>query len=408
MPKKIACQCNGLGFVSCAHSFQSVSVIQDSMANAQSEPPPADMDLDETTFVTLVTVDSRHQSPNGTPGGSAPVSLQTSGGVRFSQTQGQDGDDEHSETPVVPSPSFSGFHSIQSSPDRRLGAGFNGAMEESNLDGHTLVGEPPSVLVDTPNQDISALSFWSANQSISENAPESHQHDRQVVDEPLLGPNGGTGSGPDSLLSVVHNPDRQSSSKSSPARSVIADSQSAQKDEAASVPQAWDEFMAMLKSGQSSRENTDQEKDDPEHGVQPGEEDHDSPLHSEQGLHLSPDLSPPESSSHSRNPPTSGQQEPPSQKSSRWFGSNLPRATRPVPFLPSQMSEIIDLTDSPGPTASSQEQPERASKATDGEDSKSPLRKNLPSSSKVQYMTEVSVSPQTPKKKSKRRSWRRF
>ncbi|KAJ5180833.1 hypothetical protein N7492_004043 [Penicillium capsulatum] len=370
-----------------------VSVIQDSMANVQSGLPPVDMDLDETTFVTLVTAASRHASPNATPRVSDVTSLQTPGGVRLPQTQGQDADDEHSDTPAIPSPSFSGFHSAQSSPGVRIGAGFN---EDANLDGHTLVGEPPSVLVDNSNQDMSALSFLSANQSISENAPESNQQDRQVVDDPLPGPSTGSGSGADSLLSVVHNPDRQGSAKSSPARSIDA-----QAEVPTDTPQGWGDFMAMLKSGQTSRDNTDQDKDEAGHGARPGEEEHDSPLHSEESLHLPPDSSPPQSSSESRKTSISGQKEPPSQSPKPESGS--PNAAQPTGFVLSQASEIIDLTDSAGLTMSSQGPPKR-----DGGASKSPSRKGPSTINRVQRTANARASPQPAKKKSKRQSWRRF
>lgn len=172
------------------------------MPNAKLAPPPepVDMDLDETTFVTTVTAVSQNGSPARA---SDAASVQTPGGVRLPHTHLRDPDDEQSDSPAVPSPSFSGFHSARSSPGARLGNRYHGDGEEGNLDGHTLVAESQSILADASNQDHSALSFLSANQSTSDQPSESQQQDRQVVDEPHAHNAESGENGTDSLLSVM-------------------------------------------------------------------------------------------------------------------------------------------------------------------------------------------------------------
>ena len=367
------------------------------MANAQPEPAsaPVDMDLDETTFVTLVTAASRNQSPNGTPTrGSDAGSIQTPGGVRL--PQGQDADDENSDTPAMLSPSFSGFHSARSSPGTRPGTRSNGEVEETNLDGHTLIGEPLSTLVDTSNQDMSALSFLSALQSTSEHASESLQQDRQVVDEPSLGSNADNGSRAESLQSVIHRPDGRGSAKSSRPQSVVAESQAAHVDGPSDAPKAWDDLMPMFKGGETSQENTDQDNDEAGPGGNHGEDYQDSLLHSDQDFRLSPDPSPPRSSSSK--PLKSGSQG--SDPSWLNFDSDIPSAQPKSYAFPSQTSVVIDLTDSPGPSMqTSQDQPEQASPSK-------PSSQGTRSSSGKASRTADKGSPQSQKKK--KRPWRRF
>ncbi|KAJ5929759.1 hypothetical protein N7454_006709 [Penicillium verhagenii] len=324
-----------------------ISVIADSMPNVQLAPPQEDMDLDETTFVTLVTA---HESPQRL---SDIPSIRIPGGTTITAIR-QDADDEHSDSPAVPSPSFSGFHSARSSPGMRLR--FNDQVEDSNLDGLTLVGEAQSVL-DASNQDISALSFLSANESISHDGSQIQgQHDRQVVDEPQHAL-GASGSGPDSLLTqVLHtngSNSEQSKSPPAPARSVVEETPENREEPSGS----WEDILRT-----SSQENSDHEKEEADH------EDKDSLLHSNQSPALTPRPSPPFSPSSSLRsahiPPPSAQPEVLSQKSkkskttpklkiesptsSAHFKS---RADRPSAsqMNASQMSEVIDLTSSPIP-----------------------------------------------------------
>lgn len=390
------------------------------MPNAQQAPPTVDsvdMDLDETTFVTMVTT----ASPRGSPArASDAVSVQTPGGVRLPHTHVQYADDEQSDSPAVPSPSFSGFHSARSSPGTRLGTRYRGETEENNLDGHTLVGESQSLLADTSNQDPSALSFLSANQSMSEQPSESQQQDRQVVDESLAPTTGSDGNGADSLLSVVPLPgDGHDSAKYSPARSAVEES-----PEAGKGSNAWKDILDMLRSGQPEQDNTDQDKDEP-NDLNDDREDHDSLIHSEQSPLLSPRPSPQVPSSRSSRKPSPSAQRPPSRKSNPESPLEEPTTTstrsqrkhnRPSDSQPNntQTSEMIDLTmSSPAPSHSDHEKsrdhgPGWVPKPESDEDI-------LPQSSgsartstgKIQHMQEVSVSPKLSQKKSKKRSSRK-
>ncbi|KAJ5144706.1 hypothetical protein N7448_002098 [Penicillium atrosanguineum] len=393
-----------------------VSVVEDSMPNAQGvAPDPADMDLDETTFVTLVTAASQI----GSPARSDVPFVQTPGDGRLLRSRGLDADDENSDTPAVPSPSFSGFHSAFSSPGTRLSGRFNRQNEDTNLDGHTLIDEPsaftlieeePSVL-DNSNQDYSALSFLSANQSASPYPPQSQQQNRQVVDEPLLGAN--RSGGTDSLLSVVP-PAKSHSGKSTPARST-ASSPKPQMTSTPKGPASWESLLGMLRTGNPDQDNTDQDKEDEDL------EDHDSLVHSEQSLRLT-QPSPPSSSRSSRSsrkPPTSAQRSQ-SQKPNTEL-SEVPaastRSKKPVSSpLPngSQLSELIDLASPLSGTSKST----RKSKSDvtglpkpDGDDDL-PQSSGRPTRASTDTMqrVEVSVSPTTNKasKKKKKRLSRKF
>jgi len=408
------------------------------MPNAHAGRPTdtadMDMDVDETTFVSLVTAASHV----GSPARSDVPSVQTPAGVRLPQTQGRDADDENSETPVVPSPSFSGFHSAFSSPGTRLGGRFNRVVEESNLDGHTLVEEPSAfTLVEEPpavdhsNQDYSALSFLSANRSISDQPSESQQQDRQVVDESQLAASGSGGN--DSLLSLVPPRANSHSGKSTPARSAITESSNGQKASSPKGSATWEDLLGMLRTGNPEFDNTSQEKEDglnedqEDHEHDKDHEDHDSLVHSEHSLRLSRSSS--SSSSHSshysRGSPTSAQRRQ-SQKSNTET-SEAPvastRSKKPVispSSVASQMSEIIDLTSSPPPGVS---QPARKSKSDisgwvskpNGDDDLLPQSSSRPTRASTDTMqrVEVTVSPtasQTSKrsKKSKKRLSRKF
>jgi hypothetical protein len=392
------------------------------MPNAQGVAPDlTDMDLDETTFVTLVTAASQV----GSPARSDVPFVQTPGDGRLLRTQGlhtqgQDAYDENSDTPAVPSPSFSGFHSAVSSPGARLSSRINSRNEETNLDGHTLIDEPsaftliedgPSVL-DNSNQDNSALSFLSANQSVSPYPAQSQQQDRQVVDESLLIVNGSGGH--DSLLSVVPLAHSRSG-KSTPAHSAASSPrpQMTSTPKGSAGPASWESLLDMLKTGNPDQDNTDQDKEDEDF------EDHDSLVHSEQSLHLS-QPSPPSSSRSSHNPPTSAQrsqsQKPnlePSDAPAASTRSKKP-ASSPPPNA-SQLSEIIDLT-SPSTGASKSSRKTKSDVAgsvskPDGDDdlSQSSGRPTRASTDTMQRV-EVSISPATgkPSKKKKKRLSRKF
>lgn len=381
------------------------------MPNPQpsSPPPPIDMDLDETTFVTLVTAASRLQSPNESP---ARPFEQPPGAARILITRSGDADDEHSDTPAVPSPSFSGFHSARSSPGARLlGSHFHGLGEShSNLEGHTLIGDQSMLGPDNSNQDISTLSFLSANQSFSDNQQDSPQHDRQVVEDTLAS------GGNDSLLSVVHNPIEDGSAKASPDPSAISASQSsAHEKEKESANQG--SLLDILERGWFG-DDTDQEKDEADNDPSLNDlEDRDSVLHSNQSRHLSPQPSP--------KPPTSAQQEPhssPDLNADSLLQYDSPaastRSKRAAVSLSasqpsfSQTSEIIDLTQSPlpptspEPPASQGDRLGSSSEAGGGYDGSSD-RKSRVSSGKIQEMAEVMVSPEPSLKKLKKKKKKR-
>ena len=391
------------------------------MPNAQGiAPDPADMDLDETTFVTLVTAASQV----GSPAISDVPFVQTPGDGRLLRSQGLhmqglDVDDENSDTPVVPSPSFSGFHSAFSSPGTRLSGRYNSRNEEANLDGHTLIDEPsaftlieqePSVMENSV-QDYSALSFLSANQSVSPYPSQSQQQNRQVVDDALLVANGSGGT--DSLLSVV-TPAKSPSGKSTPARST-ASSPKPPMTSTPKGPASWESLLGMLRTGNPDQDNTDQDKEDDDL------EDHDSLVHSEQSLRLT-QPSPPSSSRSSRSsrkPPTSAQRSQ-SQKVSAELSEAPAASTRskkPLSSPPpngSQLSEIVDLT-SPSAGTSKSTQKSKSDGTDlykpDGDDDL-PQSSGRPTRASTDTMqrVEVSVSPATKKssKKKKKRLSRKF
>lgn len=392
------------------------------MPNAQPGPPidQVDMDLDETTFVTLVTAASQNGSPERA---SEAASVQTPAGVRLPQAHLQDADDEHSDSPAVPSPSFSGFHSSRSSPGARLTSRYHRETEEGNLEGHTLVGEAQSVLADTPNQDQSALSYVSANQSFSQPS-ESPQQDRQVVEETLAISTESGGNGADSLLSVVAPHvapvpgDDLNSERSSPVRSEVEESLEIRKESSPQKP-AWEDLFKMLRSGQAETDNTDQDRDEAD-DLNDDREDHDSLVHSEHSLHLTPRPSPPASTRSSRKsfPSTQGSQ---SQKSkndptleeSPAASTRSKKPTRPSNSQPnlSQASGVVDLTmSSPAPSypegGGSQDGESGLVTKPEGDDDTLP-RSDRTSSGKMQRMKEVSVSPNSSQKKSKKRSSRK-
>ncbi|KAJ5273875.1 hypothetical protein N7478_009000 [Penicillium angulare] len=396
------------------------------MPNAQLAPPSVDMDLDETTFVTLVTANESPARISDIP------TIQTpNGGVLIPRSRDHDIDDEISDSPAVPSPSFSGFHSARSSPGTT--SRFNTEVGESNnLDGHTLIGDGQSFLADGSNQDLSAVSFLSANPSISNSRSQSQeQFERQVVEEPRV-TSGANGSGNDSLLSQVQNENGANSinsTTSSPQR-YVQESPDVRREDETREPPSWDNVWSLLKSGLPSREDADQDKDELEEDMNDDQEDQDSLLHSNQSPDLSPHPSPlPTSSRSSRKPPPSAQREPSSQKSqgsqkskssskiktesrSASTNSNQDSQKPKVIMNASQMSEVVDLTSdsvSPRPhtAASAPITPGQKSKSGAQNANTSPGPSDVPTASstgKVQRMVEVSISPRTSQKKKKRLS----
>lgn len=388
------------------------------MPNVQPSPPPesVDMDLDETTYVTLVTAASQNGSPARA---SDAASVQTPGGVRLPHTRLLDPDDEQSDSPAIPSPSFSGFHSARSSPGARLSNRYHGEIEEGNLDGHTLVGESQSLLADP-----SALSLLSANQSASDQPSENQQHDRQVVDESLAHTTGSGENGTDSLLSIMphQGADGHFSPRWSHARSVDG-SPEAQKESTPKSTSKWLDILNVLRSGQPEQDN-DQDRDERD-DTNDDREDHDSLVHSDPSLGFSPRPSPPVSSLRS------------SRKARRSAQRSQSQASQPESILeeapaastrskkptgpsgsepnPSQFSEIIDLTaDNPTPSDSGSrgktrdEGTVRVSRPEGDDDThhRSPDRSTHAPAGKVQLLQEVSISPGSShaKKKSKKRS----
>lgn len=388
-------------------------------AHLASPPDPVDMDLDDTTFVTLVTAASQNGSPARA---SDAASVQTPGGVRLPHTHLQDPDDEQSDSPAVPSPSFSGFHSARSSPGARLSNRYHAEIE-SNLDGHTLVGESQSILADTSNQDHSALSFLSANQYSSDQPSESQQQDRQVVDEPLVHATGSGENGTDSLLSVMPHQagDLHFSPRSSHPRSVGWSPESQKEGTPKGTP-SWASILNILRSGQLEPDNTDQDRDEGD-DLNDDREDHDSLVHSEQSLRVSPRPTPPVPSLRSsRKPPSSVQR---SQSQVSQPGSMLEeapaastRSKKPAPPSnsqpnASQLSEVIDLTtSSPSPSnpetrGKSRDEESGWVSKPDGDDDTLPRSRDPPAhaTGKVQRLKEVSISPgSTQKKRSKKGS----
>lgn len=376
-----------------------------------------DMDLDDTTFVTGVTAASQNGSPARA---SDAASVQTPGGVRLPHTHLRDPDDEQSDSPAVPSPIFSGFHSARSSPGAMLANQCHGEIEEGNLEGHTLVGESQSILADTSNQDHSALSFLSAHQSTSDQPSESQQQDRQVVEDSLVHTTGPGENGTDSLLSIMPHQggDGHSSPRSSQPRSVDG-SLEAQKESTPKSPSRWQDILNLLKSGQPEQDHTDHERDERD-DTNDDREDHDSLVHSEQSLGFSPRPSPPVSSLRSSRRPPPSAQRPQSQASppesllegapAASTRSKKPTQSSDSQPNASQFSEVIDLTlDSPAPSNSEPRGKGRdegsgwVSKPEGDEDTlpRSPDRPVHGSAGKVQRLKEVSISPGSSQRKKK-------
>lgn len=372
------------------------------MPNAQLAPP-TDMDLDETTFVTSIT-------SNDYPDRTSDVTSIRVPGRAAAIAHGLDVEDEQSDSLVVPSPSFSGFHSARSSPGApRI---LNNVGDESNiLDGHTLIEEQQSTFVDVSNQDLSFLSAHEHSASDAQTQSQE-QHDRQVVDE-LQVPAGANGSGNDSLLSIVRTEVDGNSAPSKPSsiRSMVEEDPDVRRDYAGQDTDDWEEIHRVLATSTSSHEDDiDRAKDKLESHTD--DEDKDSLIHSNQSLNPSPRPSPP--TSQSRKPPPSAQRDSPSEitpktkksKTSSRRKTDFPaeatatHSQRPgrvtdseIPFF--EDLEVIDLTQtSPSNT------PHKAELAEHETPQSTPK-------SKIQRMTEVSIPPKS-QKKSKRRSSRKM
>lgn len=397
--------------------FQSVSVVEDSMPNNEpdmSSPPSIDVDMDETTFVTLETADSRLPSPRGsTTGAAVAASSRTPAAARVVITRSRYADDEYSESPAVPSPVFSGFHSARSSPGARLGRRYHDAGD-SGLDGHTLIGDQSMPAVDPSNQDWSThTSFLSANQSFSDTQQDSTQQDRQVVENDHIFASN------ESLVSVVHHPAEAVEShltKPSPSPSAIPESPTSTKEQedGKASPAQGSSIKELLNIGWPAPGDTDAERDEVDDDAN-DQDDQDSLIHSNQSRDLSSRLSSRSITSAQRALGSSpclavdSLQELVSPTTST--RSRRPRQSSPSLLDASQTSQVIDLTQSPllrpSPDASalqSDQQPS-AEKNTEN-DHPSSSGKARQSLGRIQEMAEVVVSPgpsQKAKKKKKKR-----
>jgi hypothetical protein len=172
-----------------------------------------DIEMDETTFVTISNEVSHLQSPRRSP--EVPVEasvMEVVKEVTVPEIQVQNGSVERSVTPPIPSPSFTGFHSARSWQPAT--PGLTVTAESGNFEGHTLVGgETPSAIAN--EDDPSYLSFLSANQSFEDTSldmeqPESGQEQEQEQDRQIFSNNpvppaesGGSGPQSGSLLSTI-------------------------------------------------------------------------------------------------------------------------------------------------------------------------------------------------------------
>ncbi|KAI3163578.1 hypothetical protein CBS147317_3790 [Penicillium roqueforti] len=180
-----------------------VSVVHESVLNAQPTLSE-EMYIDDTTIVTIGNEVSHIESPRESPG-MPDEPIQQTPGRDLPQIQVQSGSIQRSVTPPIPSPSFTGFHSARSWQQMTPGVEFS-----RELEGHTLIGgDTPSALVNR-DEDPSALSYASANQSFADETEdqemsEHQEHERQIVSENILPPGDSGDSGPQSgsLLSTI-------------------------------------------------------------------------------------------------------------------------------------------------------------------------------------------------------------
>lgn len=422
----------------------SVSVVQESVPNAQPTLSE-EMYLDDTTFVTIGNEVSRLESPRESPGMPDEPIQQTPGrGVPHIQVQR--GSDERSITPPIPSPSFTGFHSARSWQQMTPGAELS-----RELEGHTLIGgETPSALVNR-DEDPSAVSYASANQSFADDPEdqemsEHQEHERQVVVENLVPPGESGESGPQSgsLLSTI---DRNGQDGASDSDSLFV-KRDTKKEKGSATPnsssESWKDLLNRLRNGpsepgdslitsgaDSNEDDGNNSEDNNSEGNQSPERLEDSVQHSYLDLNFSPLDTPRVSNSRSPNPPTSAQQDAQSQKQASFpsaFETGSPATSthsklsqrvhesESASQIPaSQASEVIDLTssprESPEPSTSNSNPSQRSKSAVYG---KSQRDEDIPRSSgrpprastgRLQHMVEVSISPSSQKK---RRSSRKF
>ena len=422
----------------------SVSVVQESVPNAQPTLSE-EMYLDDTTFVTIGNEVSRLESPRESPG-MPDEPIQQTPGRGVPQIQVQRGSDERSITPPIPSPSFTGFHSARSWQQMTPGAELS-----RELEGHTLIGgETPSALVNR-DEDPSAVSYASANQSFADDPEdqemsEHQEHERQVVVENLVPPGESGESGPQSgsLLSTI---DRNGQDGASDSDSLFV-KRDTKKEKGSATPnsssESWKDLLNRLRNGpsepgdslitsdaDSNEDDGNNSEDNNSEGNQSPERLEDSVQHSYLDLNFSPLDTPRVSNSRSPNPPTSAQQDAQSQKQASFpsaFETGSPATSthsklsqrvhesESASQIPaSQASEVIDLTssprESPEPSTSNSNPSQRSKSAVYG---KSQRDEDIPRSSgrpprastgRLQHMVEVSISPSSQKK---RRSSRKF
>ncbi|OQE35261.1 hypothetical protein PENCOP_c014G02962 [Penicillium coprophilum] len=415
-----------------------VSVVHESVPNAQ----PAlseEMCLDDTTFVTIGNEVSRLESRSESPG-MPDEPIQQTPGRGIPQIQVQTGSNGRSVTPPIPSPSFNGFHSARSWQQMTPGAELS-----CELEGHTLIGgETPSASANR-DEDPSALSYASANQSFADEPEDQemsdHQeHDRQVVSENLIPPGDSGDSGPQSgsLLSTI---DRNGNGGASDSLFVERDTL---KEKHSATPnsssESWRDLLNRLRNGPSepseslvtSEGNISEDHNSEDHnseGNQSPQRLEDSLQHSYLDLNFSPLDSPRASNSRSPIPPMSAQKDAQSQKQASFpspLETKSPAASTrsklsqrvlestPTSEIPaSQASEVIDLTSSPRgspePSTSNMNPSQRSKSALYGDSRentpRSAGRPSKVSTGKLQRMVEVSISPSSQKK---RRSSRKF
>ncbi|KAF7714740.1 Uncharacterized protein PECH_007723 [Penicillium ucsense] len=402
-----------------AREGSTVSIVEDSMPNnqpASSPSSPIEMDLDETTYVTLETAASRLPSLNGSPARATEAASSrtpTAAAARLRVPRGRYADDEYSESPAVPSPNFSGFHSARSSPGTSLGPRYH-ELGDSGLDGHTLVGEQSMLAVGHANHDMSALSFTSANQSFSNTQQDSTPQDRQVVDNSHISASNET------LVSMARHTVEAAETdltKSSPAPSVSSRPSSSSEEQQSErpTPTQNSSMLELLESDCFNAGDTEAEREVEDDDDDDDEED--SVLHSNQSPDLSsqPSPRPHASAQHGSHPSPSLNDD-----SLRQYGSPAtstrskhPQHSFASQLSVSQVSEVIDLTEksSPGPLASHSSSPQRPTTNGIANDDQSSTSKATASSSKIQEMAEVAVSPglsQKAKKKKKIKKKERF
>lgn len=385
----------------------SVSVVQESVPNAQ-QALSEEMYLDDTTFVTIGNEVSRLESPRESPG-MPDEPIQQTPGRGVPQIQVQRGSDERSITPPIPSPSFTGFHSARSWQQMTPGVELS-----RELEGHTLIGgETPTAIVNR-DEDPSAMSYASANQSFADDPEdqemsEHQEHERQVVNENLVPPGESGESGPQSgsLLSTI---DRNGNDGASDSDSLFLKRDTRKENDTAvpnSSSESWRDLLNRLRNGPSepgdslvtsdadnneddgNNDSADNDSDDDnsegdnsegdnsdgdnsdddnnednnKEGNQSPERLEDSVQHSYLDLNFSPLDSPRVSNSRSPNPPMSAQQDALSQKQASFpsaFETEYPAAS-----TRSKLSQRVHESESASQIPASQIPASQASEVID-------------------------------------------